>query len=473
MTPSRLNTLSLAGWAALVWGLPFSHAAMSIGTAWLGVLAVVGLCTSPEARRRLTSSSSWRPLLCLAALLGWSTLSMVWTSDASWGWRVLGLQWPILVLMLAWPALGMDDRDHAKVHGWVLGSAGLAMAVCLGWGAWQLSQGEVLEGRDWSPWVSHVRLSLFAALGLGWAATSRPMWQLALFSLVWGAFVGVTGSLTSAVLLPLSWAWIGLQRVPDTWQRRYRGGVLALTAVAAVAAVWVLQPTPLPAQPWPTTTSWGNPYQHRPERLASENGHRLHMHVCRAEWDQAWDQISDVPLSTLSQAGFPLSAPLAVPDLEGLAEGRGAHPPARPCRGATHRSGGHLCGGTSRLRGAPCGLSLGMGNVAGRGQPLWTLGVPTPRALGRWGARVGPSPVGWAWRRRCGSGASGGVQRDRHQTCLPTPAPRPQPAPHLGGHRGLVAILLWLAFLGTHMWTARTVNRRAVGWFGRGAQLRV
>ena len=40
MTPSRLNTLSLAGWAALVWGLPFSHAAMSIGTAWLGVLAV-------------------------------------------------------------------------------------------------------------------------------------------------------------------------------------------------------------------------------------------------------------------------------------------------------------------------------------------------------------------------------------------------------------------------------------------------
>ena len=147
MTPSRLNTLSLAGWAALVWGLPFSHAAMSIGTAWLGVLAVVGLCTSPEARRRLTSSSSWRPLLCLAALLGWSTLSMVWTSDASWGWRVLGLQWPILVLMLAWPALGMDDRDHAKVHGWVLGSAGLAMAVCLGWGAWQLSQGEVLEGR--------------------------------------------------------------------------------------------------------------------------------------------------------------------------------------------------------------------------------------------------------------------------------------------------------------------------------------
>ena len=155
---------------------------------------------------------------------------MVWTSDASWGWRVLGLQWPMLVLMTAWPALGMDDHDRAKVHGWVLGSAGVAMAVCLGWGAWQLSQGEVLEGRDWSPWVSHVRLSLFAALGLGWAATSRAMWQLALFSLVWGAFVGVTGSLTSAVLLPMSWAWIGLQRIPNTWQPWYRGGVLALAA---------------------------------------------------------------------------------------------------------------------------------------------------------------------------------------------------------------------------------------------------
>ena len=90
---------------------------------------------------------------------------MVWTSDVSWGWRVLGLQWPILVLMLAWPALGMSEQDRSRVQGWVFGSAGLALMVCLAWGGWHLSQGEVLEGRDWSPWVSHVRLSLFAALG--------------------------------------------------------------------------------------------------------------------------------------------------------------------------------------------------------------------------------------------------------------------------------------------------------------------
>ena len=137
MNPARLNTLSLAGWAALVWGLPFSHAAMSIGTAWLGVLAFWTLVTSPQARRSLTTSSQWMPMLWLAALLAWSTLSMMWTSDVSWGWRVLGLQWPILVLMLAWPALGMGEQDRAKVQGWVLGSAGLAMLVCLGWGARQ------------------------------------------------------------------------------------------------------------------------------------------------------------------------------------------------------------------------------------------------------------------------------------------------------------------------------------------------
>ena len=459
MTPSRLNTLSLAGWAALVWGLPFSHAAMSIGTAWLGVLAVVGLCTSAEARRRLTSASSWRPLLCLAALLGWSTLSMVWTSDASWGWRVLGLQWPILVLMLAWPALGMDDRDHAKVHGWVLGSAGLAMAVCLGWGAWQLSQGEVLEGRDWSPWVSHVRLSLFAALGLGWAATSRPMWQLALFSLVWGAFVGVTGSLTSAVLLPLSWAWIGLQRVPDTWQRRYRGGVLALAAVAAAAAVWVLQPTPLPAQPWLTTTSWGNPYQHRPERLTSENGHRLHMHVCRAEWDQAWDQISDVPLSTLSQAGFPLSARLwRYLTSKGWPKD-GAHilqlTPAEVQRieaGATS---------VVERRGFEARLAafrwewetwLEGGNPSGHSvfQRLehWAAGW---HALGQalW---VGHGAGDAEAALQAGYDATGTKLASQHRHRAHNQ--------HLtwGVTGGLVAILLWLAFLGTHMWTARTVK---------------
>ena len=34
------------------------------------------------------------------------------------------------------------------------------------------------------------------------------------------------------------------------------------------------------------------------------------MSVCRQEWDQAWNQVSDVPLNTKSQAGFPLSARL-------------------------------------------------------------------------------------------------------------------------------------------------------------------
>ena len=203
-----------------------------------------------------------------------------------------------------------------------------------------------------------------------------------------------------------------------------------------MATVWVLQPTPLPAQPWPTTTSWGNPYQHRPERLASENGHRLHMHVCRVEWDQAWDQISDVPLSTLSQAGFPLSARLwRYLTSKGWPKD-GAHPPAHPCRGSTHRSGPLPWWNVEASRRAWPPFA-GNGKRGWKEATLWTLGVPTPRALGGWWARVGPSPVGRTWRRRCGNGASGGVRRDRHQTCRPTPAPRPQPAPHLGGHRGL------------------------------------
>ena len=41
---------------------------------------------------------------------------------------------------------------------------------------------------------------------------------------------------------------------------------------------------------------------------------------------------------------------------------------------------------------------------------------------------------------------------------LPAPAPHPHATPHVGGHRGLVGILLWLAFLGSHMWAVRAVK---------------
>ena len=85
---------------------------------------------------------------------------MVWTSDVSWGWRVLGLQWPILVLMLAWPALGMSeqDRSRGKVGCW----GALGWRWDLPWGGWHLAKARCWKV-DWSPWVSHVRLSLFAA----------------------------------------------------------------------------------------------------------------------------------------------------------------------------------------------------------------------------------------------------------------------------------------------------------------------
>ena len=459
MTPVRLKTLSLAGWAMLVWGLPFSHAAMSIGTAWVGVLALWNLCTTPQSRHNLTCSPHWRPLLWLVALLGWSTLSMLWTNDAMWGWRMLGLQWPIVVLMAAWPALGMVEHDRLKVQGWVLGSACVAMLTCLLWGGWNLVQGEALDGRDWSPWVSHVRLSLFAALGLGWAALSRALWQLALFSLVWAVFVGVTGSLTSALLLPMSWAWIGLQRFPDTWQPWYRGGVLALTAVGVLAAAWTLQPTPLPAQPWPTTSSWGNPYVHRPDRLASENGHRLHMHVCRAEWEQAWDQISDVPLSTLSQAGFPLSARLwRYLTSKGWPKDGSHILQLAPAEVERIESGA-----TSMVERR--GFQARMAAFRWEWETWLEGGNPSGHSvfqrLEHWGA-------GWcawsqAWWIGNGAGDAEAALQSGYEATGTQLASQHRHRAHMqhltwGVTGGLVAVVLWMAFLGSQVWGIRAVK---------------
>ena len=383
---------------------------------------------------------------------------MVWTSDASWGWRVLGLQWPILVLMLAWPALGMDDRDHAKVHGWVLGSAGWRWP-CASVGA----HGNSVKVKCWKAEVGRLGCPTFGcpcsprSVGLGSHVQADVATGLVFLGV--GRLCGGHGFADQRGAPPLSWAWIGLQRVPDTWQRQYRGGVLALTAVAAVAAVWVLQPTPLPDQPWSTTTSWGNPYQHSPERLASENGHRLHMHVCRVEWDQAWDQISDVPLSTLSQAGFPLSARLwRYLTSKGWPKD-GAHIlQLTPAEVERIESGATSVVERRGIRARLAAFRWEWETWLEGGNPS---GHSVFQRLEHWAA-------GWhawnqAWWIGHGAGDAEMALQEGYEATGTRLASQHRHRTHMqhltwGVTGGLVGILLWLAFLGSHMWAVRAVK---------------
>ena len=294
----RIFRGSSLGWALLIWGTPWSHAAMSIGVAWTGVVAIK-TCIRQPSKRHLP-----RPLIWLGLLLLWLTASLAWTEDMTWGLRLLGLQWPLWVLLAAWHVrpLGTDDGQTARR--WVMGSAMLAMAGALAWGSIQWLQGQPLEGRGWSPWMSHIRLSLLAALAMGWNAKESSGKALGLFALIWGGFTLATGSLTSVLLVPLTIGWVLLQRVAPHHRPILLSIGLVGTLVVAVGMGNWLRPVPLPQEAFPSHTEWGNAYVHRPDRVLSEGGHRLHILMCEQEWEEAWSQVSQKPLDEQNAAGY-------------------------------------------------------------------------------------------------------------------------------------------------------------------------
>ena len=144
------------------------------------------------------------------------------------------------------------------------------------------------------------------SLAWAWALEEQPRAHAGGFGVLWLAFAGVTGSFTSVLFLPLALIWGVSAAASPQVRRRWlaSGGALGIAAFL-VAAAW-LQPVPLPVpeNDLPTTTSLGNPYEHRPERILSEGGHRVYLFVCEEEWPAAWAQVSQRPLTETNRQGF-------------------------------------------------------------------------------------------------------------------------------------------------------------------------
>ena len=289
------------GWALVIFGMPWSHAAMSIGTAWVAVCALLAWWQerfAVEVSTRVSTS----PWLWLTLLLGWALASLAWSENVDWGLHQLSIQSTLMVLAFAW--LKVPLAQQKQLQTWVFGSAMLAMIGVLIWGTWRTIDGVVLAGRDWTPWTSHIRLSMLIALGMVWGHQPRS-WQLAYLGL-WVAFTAVTGSFTSALLLPLALGWMFWNASRGMRRKRWATAFLIGTLGGLFACTQWLQvvPLPSPVKALPSLTSWGNPYTHRPESTLSEGGHRVHLFWCEQEWDSAWNQVSSMPLDRKDPSGF-------------------------------------------------------------------------------------------------------------------------------------------------------------------------
>ena len=159
---------------------------------------------------------------CLVAggSLGMARLLPALDRPRGMGVTLLSIQLAAVLLAWSWTMVPLG-RDQARQ--WVFGSAATALTILLGWGAWQQLQGEALEGRDWTPWMSHIRLAMFAALGVVWGSRGIPRAWVWAFLALWGTFTAVTGSFTSALLWPLSLLWLMAQEASPQTRRTLTG----------------------------------------------------------------------------------------------------------------------------------------------------------------------------------------------------------------------------------------------------------
>ena len=307
MAPFRPQSLSFWGWGLLIWGAPWSPALMSAATGLVGIGAIwAWFIGRRQPKDGSTTLSISMPETWLVLLMAWQLISLSWSENVEFGLHILSIQMAMLVLVWAWKVVPLRSTDLAGK--WMFRSVAIALTVILIFGGWKVWNGQALLGRDWTPWMSHIRISMMASVAWVWGSKSHGSWGSWIFLVLWGAFIWVTGSLTGFLLLPLSLMWSFWGSASKNAKRLFAtSGLIAAAAATVLLVIW-LQPVPLPmdVDELPTHTSQGNPYTHHPDRVLSEGGHRLHLFVCRSEWDDAWAQVSDQPLDLKNERGFQL-----------------------------------------------------------------------------------------------------------------------------------------------------------------------
>lgn len=296
------------GWTAVA--LVFSNFLMSLGAfAMLAAWAHDRLSLGPIFRKRsATFVQGSTVLLAVCALMAWQLLGMGWTEDLADGWTALRIKLPFL----AFPLVLLTGRwDRERVMGWLPGWWGLAIVAAFGAILLRSAWSDVpMRGRDASPFISHIRFSLmmvwaWGLLTIRWLRGERGRWES---PVLWGlvtlstvGFIGISGTLTGLVLLPIVMAALVSWGALDRWGvRRARARRIVLVAGLVVGGVglglvWQLRPI----LPNPTTleseTAGGETYVHHPDRCLRENGHHVWIHLAPGELQRTWNRRSQIP----------------------------------------------------------------------------------------------------------------------------------------------------------------------------------
>lgn len=221
---------------------------------------------------------------------------------------------PFLALPIV---IGTSEKLKPKEFIYVLWMFLLGLIISSGVGFYKFFTENYENYRDLSIFVSHIRLGLFLALGIGISSylftitSSAYRFFYILPVLYFLAFIKVLGSGTGyfAGGLALILSLLYIAKVSDKkWAYITSLSIIGLVCILVFSKIFLeykslTTPRDGVFNNPPKYTAHKNLYIHHPEIDIYENGYPVYMNYCPVELEESWNQRSSIPIDSLDEKG--------------------------------------------------------------------------------------------------------------------------------------------------------------------------
>jgi len=239
-------------------------------------------------------------------------LGMIYTTDLEYGLHDLRIKLPILVLPLIIATSSPIKEKGVRNIMLLFSLAVLASTMISGAIFFELTDKQILDYREISIFISHIRLSLMVNLSIfsllyfvfHKSHEIAPDWKFSILLIIvilWFiVFLFILRSITGLTILVitgfiLGWKYSG--KITDTTPR-FITRVFLITVPLIIATYLshtvdkYFQRDEIDQNTIERYTLNGNPYNHDFNNKAAENGHYVYLYICEKELREEWNKIS-------------------------------------------------------------------------------------------------------------------------------------------------------------------------------------
>lgn len=320
LTDSQLKSTVYWGMALIAIGLPLSRILMSVGT----ILLIAGWLLQGNYGPRLRQFVSDPIGLVFTVYVLVFFLGLVWSSNLDAGLTEVKIQLPILAVPLVLFTSKLPDRKRVQQI-FLLFVTACILGILIGILKYtQLSADELIDKRQLSPFISHIRFGLMLVLAFFILANflfeKRKEWSIvekiiALSSMgLILAFMIMLESITAYIAFVIVLSAVPFFALRRIHSKKAKMVVLGSSVVVLTACLFYgnhLASNYFYEVPWNYKTQTNrtlnnNVYAQHKDVLYRENGHRVWNYICWEELKREWPKRSSIGFEDLDQRNQPI-----------------------------------------------------------------------------------------------------------------------------------------------------------------------